>query len=288
MKVIAVIPAFNEARTIAKVVQEVAAHVRHVVVVDDGSCDDTAVLAAQAGASVVPHPLNRGKAQAMRTGFEQAAALGAEWILTLDGDGQHPAQRITPMLEIGRRHPTAVVIGARLLDRAHAPPLRRFANRFADFWIGWAAGQPLRDTQSGFRLYPQAIARALPPPERPDHGFTYESEILIAIGRLGGEIIHHPIETLYPAGNRASHYQGWRDTSRIVRMVAARLLPRRLSARDLLRSLDHRHCRILARGSHPSPATTQPIPPGVEHSHDRNPACRPTGGAILSIAKDDS
>ncbi|MDX5374417.1 MAG: glycosyltransferase family 2 protein [Gammaproteobacteria bacterium] len=258
MDVVAIIPAYNEARTITAVVKAVRPHVDAVLVIDDGSADDTSRLAIAAGAQVHRHHRNLGKASAIATGFRQAAGLNPRWIITLDGDGQHPATRLPAMIQLARKHPEDVIIGARMLDREQAPALRRFANGFADFWVSWAAGTPYRDTQSGLRLYPARVAASLPPPSRPEHGFAYESEILIELGQRRHGVIHHPIETLYPENRRPSHYQAWKDTGSIVKMVAARLLRRGLSPRALLHSLDSRRLCVLPAGEY-GEQTTDPL-----------------------------
>ena len=127
------------------------------------------------------------------------------------------------------------MIGARLWDRGKVPPLRYFGNRFANFWVAWAAGFPVKDSQSGFRLYPAPLLRNLS--VNPAARFAFESEILIEAGRAGARTTAVPIATLYPADARPSHYRNAADTARIVRMVAWKLITRGLYVPGLLRSL---------------------------------------------------
>ena len=120
------------------------------MVVDDGSSDGTAERLTARRSPLLRHPVNRGKAAGLRTAFQHAVALGAACVVTIDGDGQHQARDTAKLLAVWRCHPDRLVIGARLDDRARLPRLRYFGNRTACFWISWAAGHPIADTQSGF------------------------------------------------------------------------------------------------------------------------------------------
>jgi len=232
-----VIPAYNEAATLANIIGRARQHIATVIVVDDGSSDGTADQAEAAGAWVLRQPVNQGKGAALWRGMQEALARGANAVITLDADGQHCPEDIPKLLEVHGRQPHCLVIAARLEHRDRAPPLRRFANGMADFWVSWAAGCPIRDTQSGFRLYPAALLRKLPPLENQRRGFVFESELLIHAAHHG----HYPamvkIATLYPSQGRPSHYRPWHDTLRIVAMVAWELIKQGLYPLGLLRSL---------------------------------------------------
>ncbi|MCP5195612.1 MAG: glycosyltransferase family 2 protein [Gammaproteobacteria bacterium] len=237
MSIAIVIPAYNEAATIADIAGRARQQSETVIVVDDGSGDDTADQAEATGAYVLRQPLNRGKGAALWRGMQAALAGGADAVITLDADGQHDPEDIPKLLEAHRRQPDRLIIAARLEHRERAPPLRRFANGMADFWVSWAAGCPIRDTQSGFRLYPAALLRKLSPLRNERRGFVFESELLIRAAQHG----HYPasvaIATVYPAQGRPSHYRPWRDTLRITAMVAWELIKRGLYPLGLLRSL---------------------------------------------------
>lgn len=237
MPIIVVIPAYNEAATIDGIVDRVKQQVETVIVVDDGSSDDTAARAENAGARVLRQPDNRGKGAALWRGMREALARGAEAIITLDADGQHCPEDIPKLLMASQRWPGRLIIAARLERRECAPPLRRFANGMADFWVSWAAGYPIRDTQSGFRLYPAAFLRRATGPDPGRRGFAFESALLIQAARLGCYPAAVAIETIYPSQGRPSHYRPWRDTLRIVDLVAWSLLKRGLYPQGLLRSL---------------------------------------------------
>src|SRR5689334_10887027 len=161
----AVIPAYHAERSIADVVAGVrAAGLSDVIVVDDGSDDATAALAERAGARVLRHQRNRGKGAALWTGF--AAARGAQSVLTLDADGQHDPAEIPRLVTAAREHPEALVIGARTLSREAMPGRSRLGNHVSTFFLARFTGEPLSDSQSGFRVYPRMLLDRVTPHAR--------------------------------------------------------------------------------------------------------------------------
>lgn len=232
-----VIPAYNEAATVADIVRRACAYSDLTIVVDDGSCDGTAEKLTELPVTVLRNPINRGKGASLVHGCDYALAYGVDAIVTLDADGQHRPEDIPRLQAAARAHPGCIVIAARTRRRTQAPRLRRVANRIADFWISWAAGYPIKDTQSGFRLYPVDVLSALPPHFVAGDGFVFESEILIEAARAGYYSIAIDIDTIYAADARPSHYRPLRDTVRIARMVAGKLLRRGLYPLGLLRAL---------------------------------------------------
>lgn len=237
MTVVIVIPAYGEAPTIADIVQRARQQLEPVVVVDDGSADDTASRAQRAGATVLRQPNNQGKGMALWRGLHYATTLGAEAVISLDGDGQHRPEDIPKLLDAHRRWPDRLVIAARLERRDRAPRMRRCANAIADFWLSWAAGWPIRDSQSGFRLYPASLLQRMSGPRPGQGGFAFESQALLQAARLGCHPVTVAIETLYPPQNRPSHYRPWRDTLRITALVAGELFGHGLYPTGLLRAL---------------------------------------------------
>jgi len=237
MRLAVVIPAFNEARTIRSVVIGALRESPTVVVVDDASTDGTLDALSGLPVRVVRHETNLGKAAALWTGFDIAMAEGADYVATLDGDGQHDPADLPRLVSAAARYPGAIVIGARLLERASAPTSRRIANRFADFWISWAAGYPIADSQSGERLYPSSLLRVIEGTQDRGASCTFESEILVRGARMGFTSVAVPIRSSYPAGSRRSHFRPVRDIARIVSMVARALLARGLYPAGLWNSL---------------------------------------------------
>ncbi|HSP00195.1 MAG TPA: glycosyltransferase family 2 protein [Thioalkalivibrio sp.] len=240
--VFAVIPAYHEAATIAQVASAARPYVDRVIVVDDGSKDGTAAALAGLDVTLLRHEVNQGKAAALWHGMELALAERAAAVITLDGDGQHDTGEIPPLIEAWREQPLRLVIGARLIGREHTPPLRLFGNRMADFWIAWASGQPVRDSQSGFRLYPAELLANTHLPHHRGRSFVFESEILIEAERLGYPVRTVAVRCIYPENRRPSHYRPTADTLHIIAMVARRLILRGMRPVGLLRSLG-----ILAR-----------------------------------------
>jgi len=233
----AVIPAFNEARTIRDVVERTLREVPWLIVVDDGSTDGTSQMLEGLAVTVLRNERNSGKAASLARGMDHALGAGAEAVVTLDGDGQHRPEDIPHLLAAHRSDPQALVIGSRLRDGANIPLGRYLANRFANFWIAWAAGQPIADSQSGFRVYPAAQLRDCTQRPEPAPGFVFESEILIEAGRRGARLIDVPVAAIYPERARRSHFRPVLDILRITRMVAWKLLSRGLYVSGLIRSL---------------------------------------------------
>ncbi|APV50458.1 hypothetical protein BWI17_12595 [Betaproteobacteria bacterium GR16-43] len=237
MSAVIVIPAYEEAACIRDVAARALAACPTVVVVDDGSVDGTSAQLEGLDVRVLRHAENRGKADALWTGFTAALALGATAVVTIDGDGQHDPDDIPRLLEVHARYPDRIVIGSRLHDRANFPARRYYANRTAGFWISWAAGYPIADTQSGFRVYPAHLLQRLRREDFIGRGFTLESEVLILGSRGGVRSIAVPIAGIYPKTARASHFRPVADIALIVVMVAGHLLRRGMYPLGLWRSL---------------------------------------------------
>jgi len=222
---VVVIPAYNEVGTIRDLAERTLQYNKDVIVVDDGSRDGTARALEGLPVQVLRNDENQGKAAALWRGVQAALAKHVDAIVTLDGDGQHAPEDIPRLIATAERNPGCIVIGARLADRRAIPKIRYFANRAAVFWLSWACGQRLADSQSGFRVYPAGLFRRLSIPHDHVHGFVFESEILIEAARLGHRCVTVPIAAVYRPDARPSHYRQV-DTLRIVRMVAWKLLSR--------------------------------------------------------------
>jgi glycosyltransferase involved in cell wall biosynthesis len=186
-----------------------------VVVVDDGSTDDTAAVARGAGAEVLEQRPNRGKGAALRAGFRTALERGAEAVVTLDADGQHDPGEIPRFLGAWDAGPVDLVVGRR--DFRRMPPARRLANTLGRRAFSWAVGVEVADNQSGYRLISRRLMAALEHSEEP--GFEFEVEMLTTCIRNGWPIAWVPIRTIY--AGEPSHIRPWRHFTSFVRMVAA-------------------------------------------------------------------
>ncbi len=212
------IPALNEALRIREVVLAALEESAHVIVVDDGSSDDTHACIADLPVILIRHPRRMGKGEALRSGFREARKRGFRGVLTMDGDGQHRAADLPRLLDSANRHPGCIIIGARLRKRASQPTYRRLANEFGDWGIAWGTGYQISDSQSGQRFYPAAVIAM---DDIPGENFAFEAQVVIsAARRLGTRCVSVPIESRYRvAGSeeqfRASHFRPLLDLYRI-------------------------------------------------------------------------
>jgi glycosyltransferase involved in cell wall biosynthesis len=221
---IAIVPAHNEAPRIGAVVRGAAAHLP-VLVVDDGSTDDTAERAAEAGATVVRQLPNQGKGAALRTGFRWAIDQGAEAAVTLDGDGQHDPADIPRFLEAWGASSPDLVVGRR--NFRSMPPSRRVANELGTLAFSWAVGRRIPDNQSGFRLVSRRPMEATFASD--EAGFEFEVEMIVTAIRAGWTIDWVPIRTIYAGQTShirpARHLRQFLATARRARRTVRLPLP---------------------------------------------------------------
>ncbi len=230
-----VIPALNEAPTIVDTVRRTLAFTQNVIIVDDASSDGTADLLLGLPVTILRHTTNKGKGASLVTGFRAALERDVCAVVTLDGDGQHRPEDIPKLLARARQEQDKIVIGSRLTNRAWSPPARYRANRVADFWISWASGHLIEDSQSGFRLYPRRVLESVQARYDRRRGFVFESEILINSARAGYSTVSVPIRALYRGlVKRDSYFRPIADISRIVVMVAGKLLLRWMNLEGLI------------------------------------------------------
>ncbi|MFN3681181.1 MAG: glycosyltransferase family 2 protein [Nitrospira sp.] len=238
-----VIPAYNEVATVREVALRARRQCRNVIVVDDASSDGTHQVLEGLDVTVLRNDVNRGKAGSLVRGFEYALSRGAIGILTLDADGQHAPEDIPRFLEQARREPAALLIGVRCRDQRRAHFWRYAANCCADFWISWASGQVIEDSQSGFRLYPALLLQMVKIPHGPNRSFVYESEILIEAARKGTVIQNLTVGVGRRSASSPSHFRPLLDVARITKMVAWKLVSRGMYPVGLYRLL----CRCFGR-----------------------------------------
>jgi glycosyltransferase involved in cell wall biosynthesis len=211
-KILGLIPAYNEAAHINKVVTGAQTHLP-VLVVDDGSADDTASRAEAAGATVLRQTPNQGKGVALRAGFSWALEAGYEAIITLDADGQHDPAEIPRFLDAYAGHGADLIIGAR--DFSQMPPIRRLSNTVGGWAFSWAIGQSIRDNQSGYRLISRRLLEAILASD--EAGFEFEVEMIVICIQRGFLLDWVPIRTIY--AGETSHIHPWHHTVNFLRMV---------------------------------------------------------------------
>lgn len=214
-RVIALIPAYNEAGRVGDVIARTRTHVAEVVVIDDGSTDDTATIAEKAGAKVLRHEQNRGKGGAIATALDYFGNSPAEFAVLLDADGQHDPSEIEEFVEAAQREKADVVVGTRMNDVRGMPRVRLWTNQFTSWVTGKLARQKIPDSQCGFRLLRRRVLKDL---SFSTARFETETEMLIQAGRAGHKIVSVPIRTIYEAG-RTSRIHPVRDTVRFVKLV---------------------------------------------------------------------
>ena len=190
--ILALIPAYNEAKRVGPVI-ELTRRYLPVLVVDDGSIDDTHAVAEQAGARVVRHLKNQGKGAALKTGYRWALDNGYDAVIMLDADGQHDPTEIPLFLAAYAERGGDLIIGAR--DYMQMPIVRRFTNHIGRWTFSWAMGQYIPDNQSGYRLLSRELMQKLI--ESREEGFHFEVEMIMTCVKNGLRLDWVPIQTIY-------------------------------------------------------------------------------------------
>jgi glycosyltransferase involved in cell wall biosynthesis len=209
MPLVAIVPAHDEAPRIGAVARAAALHLP-VLVIDDGSTDETAQRAAEAGATVVRQLPNQGKGVALRTGFRWAIDHGAEAAITLDGDGQHDPAEIPRFLDAWAAGAPDLVVGRR--NFRSMPPARGLANELGTLAFSWAVGRRIPDNQSGFRMVSRRLMEATLASD--EAGFEFEVEMIVTAIRAGWTIAWVPIRTIY--AGQTSHIRPGRHLRRFL------------------------------------------------------------------------
>lgn len=212
--VAAIIPAYEEEKHVGEVVERTLKQVDHVVVVDDGSSDQTAANARQAGAEVIVHERNLGKGESIKTGMRHWLGWGGfGHVIILDADGQHLPEEIARFIAAAALG-AHLLIGTRMNDIRQMPLIRRVVNRYMSNTISRLCRQPIPDTQCGFRMIAaDVVPHLLHGTER----FEYETEMLIIVSRQGYRIDSVPVSTVY--SDEVSSIHPIRDSLRFFKLM---------------------------------------------------------------------
>lgn len=210
-RICVIIPTYNNDKTVSRIVDEVCQYADSVIVVNDGSTDNTALMLLERAHNItfLSYEENKGKGHALQTGFREALQQGMRYAITIDSDGQHYPSDIPLLLEAHARNPKAIIVGARTLTADNMPRGNTFANLFSNFWYFMQTFHRLNDTQSGFRLYP---LQSLPSEANMHVGYEFELATLVYANWKGVPAVTQPIHIYYPPeGERVSHFRPIKD-----------------------------------------------------------------------------
>ena len=214
LRCVVLIPTYNNAGTIAKVISDVKEFTTDVIVVNDGSTDETSnILSSINDIKIIEYTQNKGKGYALKLGLQKAFEWGYRYAITIDSDGQHYADDIPVFIEKIEEVPDSLLIGSRNLTAENMPSKNTFANKFSNFWYKVETGQVLSDTQSGYRLYPLEKLQKIHFITR---RYEFEVEIIVRAAWRGINVENIPIKVYYPPiGERVSHFRPLQDFTRI-------------------------------------------------------------------------
>lgn len=213
-KICVIIPAYNASGTIKDVIKGALQYIPHVIVADDGSTDNTAGIAADAGAEVVEINRNRGKGHALKLLFKKAFAEGYDAVISIDADGQHDPNEIPSFIHTHEKHTNDIIVGSRMHEKEKIPRAKYNSMLIARFYISFAANQSIEDTQCGFRLYPLSLIKKI---VLTTDRYVTETEILIKAGDMQTAIRFVDIRAIY--GNNSSHLRPVIDVAAITAYV---------------------------------------------------------------------
>jgi len=212
LKVCVIIPTYNNERTLKRVIDSVLDYSPYIIIVNDGSTDQTSeILKKYTHLTQIHHPKNSGKGTALRNGFKKALELGYDYAITIDSDGQHFATDIPNFIREIEANGDQLLIGSRNMKQEGVPGKSSFGNNFSNFWFWFETGIRLEDTQSGYRLYPlQRI-----PKRYFTNKFEFEIEVIVRSAWKGIPVKNIPIQILYDPKERVSHFRPFKDFTRI-------------------------------------------------------------------------
>lgn len=233
-----IIPTYNNAATLAGVIEDVSRYSDHIIVVNDGSTDNTReIIRTFPALQLVSYEKNKGKGWALRQAFNYAIDKGYQYAITIDSDGQHFAKDLPLFLEKIEANPNTLIIGARNMNQESVPGGSSFGNKFSNFWFKVETGISSPDTQSGYRLYPLDPLKKM-------HFFTrkyeFEIEVLVRAAWKGVKVQSVPVTVYYaPKEERVSHFRPYKDFFRIsiLNTVLVLIAFLYIKPRDLFRTL---------------------------------------------------
>lgn len=214
MKYCVIIPTYNNGQTLKQVIDDVLKITKDVIVVNDGSTDNTGqILQNYNTVKIISYPVNKGKGYALRQGFNLAISEGYDYAITIDSDGQHYPGDIPVFIEKIIQEPGSLIVGSRNLSHKNISKGSSFANRFSNFWFRFITGISLSDTQTGFRLYPLDFIKNT---RFTTKKYEFELEILVKAAWKKINVISVPVKVFYPPKEeRISHFRPFKDFARI-------------------------------------------------------------------------
>lgn len=215
LNVCVLIPTYNNQHTLKRVLEGVLTYTNHIIIINDGSTDSTIdILKNYPNIQQIHFSKNKGKGIALRTGFKKAISLGYDFALTIDSDGQHFPNDIPNFIIELEQHDTknVLIIGSRNMKQEGVPGKSSFGNKFSNFWFWFETGIKLKDTQSGFRLYPLHVIKNL---KFFTSKFEFEIEVIVKLAWKDTDVKNMPIQVLYDETERVSHFRPFQDFTRI-------------------------------------------------------------------------
>lgn len=220
-EIVVVMPAFNEGMGLSAVVRQTIQKFPNLILIDDGSTDDTAAQAAAAGAFVIRHPVNLGQGAALQTGFTWALERGADWVITLDSDGQHDPQDAQHLLELAKTHGWDVALGSRFLGKTEGMPLsRRLLLKAALRFQNLTSGLQLTDVHNGLRVLSRAALQRIH--LRQDR-MAHASEIISQLAHSGLRVGEGPVTIRYTEYSMAKGQSALGALNILIDLFMARL-----------------------------------------------------------------
>lgn len=213
-KACVIIPTYNNAATLAAVIKDVSGYIDDIIVVNDGSTDNTVDIVNNfPSVHFISYSKNTGKGWALRKAFAYAIESGFTHAITIDSDGQHFAKDLPAFFNKAKEIPSAIIIGARNMEQASVPGGSSFGNKFSNFWFKVETGISCPDTQSGYRLYPLHVLKNMHLITRK---YEFEIEVLVRAAWKGIEVVSVPVTVYYaPRAERVSHFRPYKDFFRI-------------------------------------------------------------------------